>query len=332
MSTSVAADDLYRGLTESQTAAPEFALDVRAGLSKVQKELSAKWLYDEVGSALFEVITVLPEYGLTRAEERILRQHANEIAWRLGPVSAVAELGSGSGRKTRPILEAIAHRQGCVSYCSIDVSAAALENCRQHLSRLDAVHSESLHKPYLEGLEEFAERRDAGPLLVLFLGSSIGNLHREEAEAFLKRIRSCLLPGDALLLGTDLIKSPGRLLAAYDDAAGVTAAFDLNILSRINRELAGDFQVRNFQHEARWCEGLARIEMHLVSKARQVVKIPGADCQVMFEKGESIWTESCYKFDPSDSAPLAQRTGFVNVAQWIDLEWSFGEDLWVTGA
>ena len=332
VSTSAAADDLYRGLTERQTATPEFALDVRTGMSKVQKELPPKWLYDEVGSALFEVITVLPEYGLTRAEERLLRQHANEVAWRLGPVSAVAELGSGSGRKTRPILEAIAHRQGCVSYCAIDVSAAALENCRQHLSGLDAVRSESLQKPYLEGLEEFVERRSAGPLLVLFLGSSIGNLHREEAEAFLRRVRNCLLPGDALLLGTDLIKSPGRLLAAYDDAAGVTAAFDLNILARINRELEGDFQVRNFQHEARWCKELSRIEMHLVSKARQVVTIPGADCQASFEKGESIWTESCYKFDPSDSAPLAQRTGFVSVAQWIDREWWFGEDLWVAGA
>jgi uncharacterized SAM-dependent methyltransferase len=135
-----------------------------------------------------------------------------------------------------------------------------------------------------------------------------------------------------LLLGTDLIKSPGRLLAAYDDAAGVTAAFDLNILSRINRELDGDFQVRKFRHEARWCRELARIEMHLVSKARQVVTIPGADCQVNFEKGESIWTESCYKFNPSENVLLAQRAGFVNSAQWIDREWPFAEDLWVASA
>lgn len=329
---SFASARLRPGLTEPQAALAEFALDVRTGLSKIQKELPAKYFYDAVGSALFEAITALPEYGLTRAEERLIGQHAKEIARRLGPVSAVAELGSGSGRKTGPILEAIVDRQGRVSYCAIDVSAAALENCHQQVSRLVEVRSQSLQRTYLEGLEEFVERRSTGPLLVLFLGSSIGNLHPEEAVAFLKQVRKCVLPGDAFLLGTDLIKSSSRLLEAYDDAVGVTAAFDLNMLARINRELDGDFEVRNFHHEARWCPEAARIEMHLVSKACQVVSIPGADCQVTFEKGESIWTESCYKFDATENLLLAQRTGFASAAQWIDREWPFAEDLWVAGA
>lgn len=329
MSTSFAADRRPSILTDEAKVLSGFALDVQLGLSKLQKELPAKYFYDEVGSALFEAITALPEYGLTRAEERLIRRHAKELAWRLTPLGAVAELGSGSGRKTKPILEAISHRQGCVSYCAIDVSAAALDSCRQQLSGLTAVRSQSLHRTYLEGLEEFVESRCPGPLLLLFLGSSIGNLHPKEAVDFLKRVRSCLQPGDALLLGTDLIKPPDDLLAAYDDPVGVTAAFNLNILSRINRELDANFHVRSFCHQALWREDASRIEMHLVSKARQTVTISGADCQVTIEKGESIWTESCYKFDPAQTTALAERTGFTSIAQWIDREWPFSANLWV---
>jgi L-histidine N-alpha-methyltransferase len=178
-----------------------FAADVSAGLSKPQKELSAKYLYDEVGSALFEAITVLPEYGLTRAEERLLGQHASEIARWLPSRVAVAELGSGSGRKTRPVLEAIASLRDSVSYCAIDVSRAALDSCCRQLNGLSGIEVRGLECPYLEGLAEICSRRHGDEcLLVLFLGSSIGNFERDQAARFLSAVRKRLCPGDALLL------------------------------------------------------------------------------------------------------------------------------------
>jgi L-histidine N-alpha-methyltransferase len=320
-------------LVTLDSPAGEFARAVRTGLRKTQKELPAQYLYDAVGSALFEVITLLPEYGVTRAEERLIREHSQEMEWRLASVTDVAELGSGSGRKTRPILEAIARRQECVSYCAIDVSAAALASCRRQLDGLPGVRVRSLQQSYLEGLRQFREDRTASSrLLVLFLGSSIGNFQRDETTVFLHQVRECLRPGDALLLGTDLIQSPDRLLAAYDDPAGVTAAFNLNLLARINRELDGDFQLRNFCHEARWSPDAARIEMHLVSRISQVVTIAGAGCRISFAEGETIWTESSHKFDPAEMPRLAERTGFVSLAQWTDRGWPFAENLWIVAA
>lgn len=307
-----------------------FAADVNAGLSKLQKELPARHLYDEVGSALFEVITVLPEYGLTRAEERLLGQHANEIARWLPCRVAVAELGSGSGRKTRPVLEAIAALRESVSYCAIDVSRAALDSCCRQLNGLNGMEVRGLECPYLEGLAEICSRRHGDEcLLVLFLGSSIGNFEREQAARFLGAVRKRLRPGDALLLGADLLKPAGELLAAYDDPAGVTAAFNLNLLARINRELNANFDLRNFQHEARWVEQERRIEMHLCSMVRQVVDIPGAGCRARFEGGETIWTESSHKFETDELHHLAGQTGFISIARWMDAEWPFVESLWI---
>ena len=316
------------GLALSGPAA-QFAADVRAGLGRRgQKELPSKYLYDEVGTALFETITVLPEYGLTRADERVLRRNACAIVERLPASVVVAELGSGSGRKTRPILEALT-RKSCVSYYPIDISGSALERCKAELSAVECIAIVGLERSYLDGLREVAERRRTGEsLLVLFLGSTIGNFERPAALGFLTEIRQCLLPGDALLLGTDLVKPVSDLIAAYDDPAGVTAAFNLNLLARINRELGGDFAVRRFAHQARYNAVLRRIEMHLVSLERQTVSVPAAGLIVDFEEGETIWTEACHKFRLEEIREMATRCGFDCRAQWVDPEWPFAESLW----
>jgi len=314
-------------------ALAEFIADVRAGLAKPgQKELPPKYFYDEVGSALFEVITLLPEYGLTRADTRLLRRHADEAAQRLtGPV-AVVELGSGSGKKTRWVLEALARRPPAepVRYFPIDISPAALRQCQRQLGSLPAVEVAPVEKPYLEGLRAVAAQRSPqARLLVLFLGSTIGNFHRREAEEFLAGVRRALAPGDALLLGTDLEKPPRQLLLAYNDPLGVTAAFNLNLLARINRELGGDFLLPRWRHEACWNPAERRIEMRLRSLEEQTVHIRRAGLVVQFERDETLWTESCYKFDPQEVVALGARLGFATEAQWVDAEWPFAETLFV---
>ena len=307
-----------------------FAQDVRESLGRLpQRELPSQYLYDEVGSALFEVITLLPEYGLTRADERLLWRHAHSILDGLPSSLVVAELGSGTGRKTRWILEAQAVREP-VQYFPIDISSSALERCKLELSTLRAVGIVGLEHSYLEGLRVVASQRRPGQaLLVLFLGSTIGNFERPAAEAFLREIRRLLDPGDALLLGADLVKPVPRVVLAYDDPAGVTAAFNLNLLARINRELGADFEIPNFSHEARYNEAERRIEMHLRSTRRQTVTIPASDFAVTFEAGETIWTEACHKFDVAELAAMAPRTGFACQAQWVDGEWPFAESLWI---
>jgi L-histidine N-alpha-methyltransferase len=305
-----------------------FAAEVRAGLNKSgQRELPSIYLYDEIGTALFEVITLLPEYGLTRSDERLMRRYASDILEHLAPPIAVAELGSGTGKKTRWVLEALARREP-VSYFPIDISASALLKCRQELSGLGAVSIVGLEKSYLDGLAEVARlRRKGQTLLVLFLGSTIGNFERAAAEEFLRQIRACLLPGDAILLGTDLEKDVRTMLLAYDDPAGVTRAFNLNLLGRINRELGGDFVLENFEHEARYNEQHRRIEMHLRSKRRQTVSIAAAEFTCTLEADETIWTEACHKFHADEIPGMATRAGFICEAQWVDGEWAFAENL-----
>jgi dimethylhistidine N-methyltransferase len=308
----------------------DFARDVRDGLSKPgQRELPSLYLYDEIGTALFEAITLLPEYGLTRADERLLRQYAPAILERLSPPVIVAELGSGSGRKTRWVLEALAHREAVV-YFPVDTSPSALAKCRQELSGVGALSIVGLEKSYLDGLSEVAGRRRPGQtLLVLFLGSTVGNFDRPAAEHFLREIRRLLRPGDALLLGTDLMKPVADMLLAYDDPAGVTAAFNLNLLARINRELGGDFVLRNFAHEARWNAKERRIEMHLRSTQTQTVTIRTADFTCALGAGETLWTEACHKYRVEEIPGMARRTGYVCEAQWVDGEWAFAENLWL---
>lgn len=308
----------------------EFAEDVRAGLDRNgQKELPAKYLYDELGSALFEAITVLPEYGLTRAEHRILRQHADAITARASSPVLVAELGSGSGKKTRWILEALARRQP-TTYHPIEISRSALVTCERQLDHLVGVSIVGLEKEYLEGLVDVASRRQPGQhVLVLFLGSSIGNFDRGPGERFLDHIRRTLIPGDGLLLGTDLVKSVPLMIQAYDDPTGVTAAFNLNLLARINRELDGDFNLSQFQHLALYNPDERRIEMHLRSTATQTVTVPGADLVITLGQDETIWTENCHKYYLDEPVQIAERTGFRCEGQWTDDQWPFAESLFI---
>ena len=304
----------------------EFARAVHAGLSGFgQKTLPCRYLYDDVGSALFEAITHLAEYGLTRADARILRAYAAEITGCLNGPVAVAELGSGSGVKTRPVLESLRRRQ-TVTYYPIDLSITALERCARDLETLGAVCP--IERSYLEGMCEVTSRRRPGEkLLVLFLGSTIGNFEPAAAIEFLSSLRFFMKSGDGLLLGTDLVKPPDRLLAAYDDAAGVTAAFNLNLLARINRELDGDFNLRHFHHEARYHPEAQRIEMHLRSRDRQTVHIAKPAMSVEFSLGETILTEVCHKFQAQQIAGMAQAAGFRMERQWLDDEWGFAESL-----
>lgn len=312
------------------TERQEFARAVRAGLSKSgQKELPSKYLYDEVGSALFEVITLLHEYGLTRAGERLLRRHAVSVIERLSPPVIVAELGSGTGRKTRLVLEALAKREP-VTYYPIDVSASALAVCEQSLGVLEDVSIVGTEASYLDGLKHVSKARRPGQtILVLFLGSSIGNFERHVADQFLREVRGCLEPGDALLFGTDLQKPVEVLLLAYDDFAGVTAAFNRNILVRINRELGGDFDLGSFMHEARYNEAEQRVEMHLRSCKAQSVAIAAGSFTCSFKEGETIWTEASHKYRIEQIPAMAHRTGFQSEAQWVDAEWPFAENLWL---
>jgi len=317
----------------AQTLAPvaDFAIDVRLGLMKEgQKEIPSKYLYDEVGSALFEVITVLPEYGLFRADERLLRENADTIAAALrpGPI-AVAELGSGSGKKTFWILEALAGRQHMV-YHPIEISRKALDQCSKELSALRNVQVRPVQQPYLDGLASVAAARRPGEqLLVLFLGSSIGNFDSGAAQSFLADVRQVLTAGDALLLSADLQKPMSQLLPAYDDPLGVTASFNLNVLARMNRELKADFHLSAFRHLARYDEREHRIEMHLVSTCEQTVAIPQAHCCVSFDEGETIWTESSHKYRPSDVMEMGMRAGFQPLRQWQDPYWAFAQTLFV---
>jgi L-histidine Nalpha-methyltransferase len=305
-----------------------FAADVRESLTKpFQRELPSKYLYDEVGSALFEAISVLPEYGLTRADARLLERHAEEIVRRLPLPVLVAELGSGSGKKTRWILESLSRHQKTF-YFPIEISPSALAACEKELGQMDLVSIVGYERPYLEGLQAAAQRRSEGEhLLVLFLGSTIGNFDRDAGEEFLHRVRAILSPGDALLLGTDLVKSVARMILAYDDAAGVTAAFNRNLLARINRELGADFDLAAFQHEARWNPKERRIEMHLRSTRRQAVRVRAAGLRLLLEEGETIWTESAHKYSPSEVMEMASRAGFLCDAQWLDEEWPFAQNL-----
>jgi L-histidine N-alpha-methyltransferase len=309
-------------------AVSEFATDVCKGLTKRgQKELPSKYFYDTVGSRLFEVICELPEYGLTRADERLLRAYARDIVDLIPGPAVVAELGSGSGRKTRWILEALSrHRQ--TFYYPIEISATALAMCRRELSDMDAVSIVGFEREYLDGLLEVAARRQCGQrILVLFLGSTIGNFDRPADVSFLREVRLILQPGDALLLGTDLEKPVPRLIQAYDDPLGVTAAFNLNLLARINRELDGDFVTQEYHHEARFNFDTGSVEMHLRSTRDQVVTIRGAGISVPILENETIWTETSHKFSPQEVTQLAQNAGFRCEAQWVDDQWPFAENL-----
>jgi L-histidine Nalpha-methyltransferase len=316
--------------THAVTADPVwvFATDVRAGLTREgQKELPSKYLYDDVGSGLFEVISALPEYGLTRADERLLRRHANDIVARLPLPVMVAELGSGSGKKTRWILEALCRHQH-TSYFPIEISRKALAMCARELGDIDSISIVGFEREYLDGLLEVVARRRTGQqVLVLFLGSTIGNFDRPAGIKFLQEMRRILQAGDSLLLGTDLEKPVPQLIDAYQDPLGVTAAFNLNLLARINRELDGNFVLPDFEHSARFNPQARSVEMHIRSRREQAVTISASDLSVNLREGETIWTESSHKYAPEEVLEIAGKAGFHCEAQWIDAEWPFAENL-----
>jgi len=305
----------------------QFALDVAEGLgSPGQKKLSPHYFYDELGSALFEAITLLPEYGLTRADERLLLKYSQAMAQRAATVDLVAELGSGSGRKTRHILAALGSR-GPLTYSPIDISPAALSACAVQLA--DIVPVKTICADWLQGLKELTrDRGHRAPMLLLFLGSSIGNLDRDRIAGFLREVRACLRPGDLFLIGADLVKDLETMLPAYDDPTGVTAAFNLNLLARMNRELGAHFNLRSFAHEVRWNVKERRIEMHLLSSRDQTVEIDALNRGFDFAAGETIWTESSHKFSKQELDDYARASGFGPVSTWIDAEWPFAEALW----
>jgi len=306
----------------------QFASDVVIGLSQPgQKELPSKYLYDEVGSALFDVICVLPEYGLSRAGMRILNRHAGDIVDRLLRPVIVAELGSGSGQKTRPLLEALAGKQR-VNYYPIDISGSALSRCQMELGHIDRVSIVGFERAYLDGLQEVAARRRNGEnIFLLFLGSTIGNFDRPAGDQFLGKVRAILQKGDGLLLSTDLEKPVEKLKLAYDDPAGVTAAFNKNLLARINRELAADFDLSRFEHVVRYDDSERRIEMHLRSTKWQRITIRKAGFGFYLREDETIWTESSHKYNLKEVVDMGTRTGYRCVGQWCDSEWHFAQNL-----
>ena len=320
----------------SSHLAADFARDVARDLSSRPKQLQSKYLYDELGSSLFEAICRLPWYRITRAERRMLEQHGSDIVRLLsrgsaGPVPLIVELGCGSGEKLVILAEAVQAAGGRGRVHLIDISSQALEQSERTLGKLRHFSVVGHRETYEVGLRQAAAMREtADPMLVLLLGSNIGNFDTPAAHTFLGNIRSALAPGDFLLLGADLIKPERDLLLAYDDPLQVTAAFNRNLLVRINRELGANFVVDAFAHRAIWNARVRRIEMHLESLADQVVSIPAAGAVVRFEPGERIWTESSYKYDLPQLARLGRLSGFSIAGQWVDAEARFALTLFAT--
>lgn len=302
-----------------------FADQVAAGLRKLPKELPYTYLYDELGSALFEAITLLPEYGLTRAERRLYAKHGEEIV-QTGHFPSIIELGSGSGQKTKLLLANFVQQQGSVTYTAIDASHGALKQCAAEMSDLRSVRCEWEQGDYLPSLERVRRRNDS-PCLVIFAGSSLGNLDPAGQREFLGSVRRILRPGDAFLLGTDLVKNTNVLTHAYHDSIGLTAAFCRNILSRINRELGGNFDIGEFRYVASWCEEKRRIEMRLVASSEQKLTIPASNFRGSIQQGEYILVETSHKFTAPQVISDLRDAGFEVIQQWIDAEWPFSETL-----
>jgi dimethylhistidine N-methyltransferase len=325
-------------LIETVSAQDDFGRDVREGLTATRKSLPPRWFYDALGSALFDAICFLPEYYVMRAEGEVLTAHRNEIVDAFGGNVRLVELGSGAARKTRILLDVLTERQAEVEYVPVDVDAQMLERSGRELLndyanlRVLAVSSD-FTRPSIP-LAAAARRRPASTqarTVVLFLGSTIGNLDPDTAVAMLRDLRQGLAPGDAFFLGADLRKSREVLEPAYDDPLGVTAAFNLNLLGRINRELGGHFSFDTFRHRAFYDENHGRIEMHLVSTRTQRVRIDALQLEIDFSEGETIHTESSYKHDHHTLAALAAQSGFTIEKEWTDSRAWFADVLMVAG-
>jgi dimethylhistidine N-methyltransferase len=309
---------------ESARHLASFASAVRAGLRSAPKTLPWRYFYDEEGSRLFEAICEIPEYYLTRTEDAILRRHADSMVKCLAGTGdesdepTIIELGSGSAVKTQRLIAAGLRRCGRLHYVPIDVSPSALEASAQRLSeRFPTLRVTGYVADYRRGLERIMALAQSVRLIV-FLGSSLGNYDMGPAAELLAMVRRTMRPGDRFLLGTDMAKEPAAVEAAYDDAQGVTAEFNRNLLRRINRELGGDFQVDAFAHRAIYRPDLGRLEMHLQSRLEQTVRIPGADLVVQLAEGESIHTENSHKYNSAMLAQLRHGAGYVEEESWSD--------------
>ncbi len=296
-------------------ALDDFARAVEDGLSRNQKELPCRFLYDAHGSQLFEDITALEEYYPTRTEAGILRECSGTIAARTPAGAMLVEFGSGSSVKTEILLSAL---DRLAVYVAIDVSRSALDEARDRIEeRFSGLSVETLVADFAEPMQiPGLDTAPAGGVLGFFPGSTIGNLTRAEAEKLLRHFGETLGPGSRFVAGVDLKKDLGRLLPAYDDASGVTAAFNKNILNRINRELGADFDTRQFDHEARWNEDKGRVEMHLVSRGAQTVRL--GECEFSFADGESIHTENSHKYTIDGFQALAAKAGWQAQEVWTD--------------
>ena len=305
-------------------AARELRNDVRDGLSRTPKSLPPKWFYDATGSDLFDQITRLPEYYPTRAEASILHERAAEIAAASG-ADTLIELGSGTSEKTRLLLDALSARNSLRRFIPFDVDATVLEAAGRALTaeypglRIDAVCGD-----FERHLGEIPR---GGRRLVAFLGSTIGNLTAGPRATFLSTLSEALEPGDCLLLGTDLVKDTGRLVRAYDDSAGVTAAFNRNVLAVVNRELGADFDIDNYAHIARWNADEQRIEMWLRAQTAAQVHIEALGMTVDFAAGEEMLTEVSCKFRPQDVATELAAAGLTRTHWWTDAAGDFGLSL-----
>ena len=318
-------------LTTTQSFIAQFAADVERDLTLSPKQLQSKYLYDALGSSLFDAICRLPWYRITRAETRLLARHAGSVVSALGDTQGtIVELGCGNGEKIMLLAEALEERGGSAHVHLIDISSQALEQTEQRLNRLRHVSVVGHWSTYEGGLRTaVAAREEGSTMLVLLLGSNIGNFDQPAAAQFLDRIRATLAPGDLLLLGADLVKPERELLLAYDDPLGVTAAFNRNLLVRINRELGGDFDLAQFHHRAVWNREQRRIEMHLVSAVDQVARIGAAQRSIPFRRGEPIWTESSYKYETDMIVDMGVNAGFATRDQWIDEDAGFALTLLV---
>jgi L-histidine N-alpha-methyltransferase len=307
-----------------------FANDVRRDLALKPKQVQSKYLYDALGSCLFEAICRLPWYRITRAEGRLLSRWSAQVVETLSDPLTLVELGCGNGEKIAMLAEALRSRRRTVSVHLIDISPTALELSERTLNRFEHVSVVGHRATYEEGLRRAAaERTGGGTMFVLFLGSNIGNFDTPAARDFLSEIRRALRPGDALLLGADLVKPESELLLAYDDPLGVTAAFNKNLLARMNTQLLANFNLAAFDHRAVWSPEHRRIEMRLVSRRAQEVTILRADTTARFEPGEFIWTESSYKYSPEQVMAMGAAAGFRTLEQWIESEARFALSLFL---
>jgi dimethylhistidine N-methyltransferase len=304
-----------------------FAEDVRKGLSSEPRRLFPKYFYDELGSLLFDAICLLPEYYLTRAENEIIERYADEIVGSVGGHKTLLEMGSGSASKTKLLVEALLNKQEDLLFIPVDISASALESSsRILLQSFPRLRIEAYAADYFDSLSALGTKK-LGRTLALFLGSNISNFGRDEAPAFLRALRQVLGEGDALLLGADLKKDRHVLEPAYDDALGITAAFNLNLLARVNRELDGDFDLRAFKHHAFYNEEIGRVEIYVESTRPQTVAIGKLGIEVKFGAGERIHTENSYKYDLHDIDGLAMQTGFAREQTWLDSQQRFSSNL-----